>query len=348
MIFKRMLGALGVGGPSVDTVLATPRVRPGGPLRGEVRIKGGDFDTDIQYVALGLVTRVESEYGEGEHVGLMEFLRAEVSGSFRLRAGEDRVIPFELPVPWEAPVTEIHGQRLHGMAMGVRTELAVAGAVDKGDMDPVEIEPLPSQEAVLRAFAQLGFQFKSADLEQGHIYGADQRLPFYQEIEFYPPPAYSGLVNEVELTFVSGPGGMDVVLEADRRGGFHGSGGDSFGRWRVGHDEALHRDWAADINGWLAALSQHGHGGAHGHAAGHGYDGHHDPYAHGGHHDPYAHGGHHGHQGHHGGPGFGAVAAAGAAGLVGGFVAAEIVDEIGDAFEGDDDSDFGGGDWGDD
>lgn len=209
------------------------------------------------------------------------------------------------------------------MAMGVRTELAIAKAVDKGDMDPVEIEPTASQEAVLRAFSQLGFHFKSADLERGRIYGVSQQLPFFQEIEFYPPAQYSGQINEVELTFVANPAGLDVIVEADKRGGRYSSGTDAVGRFQLTHEQALQVDWAAEINSWVASLSQH-HGGSH--TAGH------DPYGqygghHGGHHDS-----HHGHHG--GGPGLGGIAAAGAAGVVGGFVAAEAVDEIGDFFEG--------------
>ncbi|WP_440065687.1 sporulation protein [Streptosporangium sp. OZ121] len=324
-----MLGAFGVGAPSVDTVLAAPRVRPGELLSGEVRVKGGDFDADIEYIALGLVTRMESEHGEGEQTGLVEFFRTQVSGPFRLRSGEDKVVPFQLPVPWEAPVTEVMGQRLHGMVMGVRTELAIAAAVDKGDMDPVEIAPLASQQAVLDAFVRLGFHFKSADIEHGHLYGVSQQLPFYQEIEFYPPPAYAGQINEVELTFVAGPAGLDVIVEADKRsGGYgYGSGDDAFGRWQTSHDQAVHRDWAAEINGWLAALAQRGHGGFH--------PGGHDPYAsHGGAHYGGHHDGHHG--GHSSGPGWGGIAAAGAAGVVGGFVAAEVVDEIFEDDEGED------------
>ncbi|MFD0888979.1 sporulation protein, partial [Streptosporangium algeriense] len=299
MIFKRMLGAFGVGGPSVDTVLATPRVQPGGTLHGEVRVKGGDFDAEIEYVALGLVARTESEHGDGEYVGLVEFDRVTVSGPFSLRTGQDMVIPFQTTVPWESPISEVGGQRLHGMALGVRTELAIAAAVDKGDLDPLVVEPLPSQEAVLRAFTQLGFRFKSADLETGHIRGVHQQLPFYQEIEFYSPPAYSGRINEVELTFVTNPGGFDLILEADKRSGGHSHGGDAFAHWQSDHHGASHRDWAAEIGNWLAALSQGGHGVFH--------SGHHDPYAHGGHGGHYE--GHH--EGHHGGgPGWGTVAAA--------------------------------------
>ncbi|GAA2877553.1 hypothetical protein GCM10010517_39100 [Streptosporangium fragile] len=307
MVFKRLLGAFGVGGPSVDTVLTVSRVSPGGTLTGEVRIKGGDFDAEIEHITLGLVARVEVEHGEGEHSGLGEFARSEVSGPFTLRAGEERAIPFQMPVPWETPLTEVQGQPLHGMALGVRTELAIAKAVDKGDLDPFSVTALPSQEAVLTGFADLGFRFRSADLEVGRLYGVDQRLPFYQEIEFLPPPQYAGRVNEVELTFVATPVGLDVILEADKRGG-HGSGHDSFGRFQLSHEQALQTDWTAEIGGWLEALSaRHG-----------GYDhGHHDDY------------------GHHGGAGLGGAVAAGAAGLAAGFVAAEVIDEVGDFFEGD-------------
>jgi len=327
VVFKRLLGTFGVGAPSVDTVLEQSRVRPGDVLRGEVRLQGGDFDAEIESIVLALITGAEAEHGEGEQSGLIEFFRTQVSGPFRLAKGEQRTLPFEFPVPWETPITEVFGQHLYGMAMGVRTELAIAKAVDKGDLDALQVEPLPAQAAVLQAFAQLGFNFKSADVEVGTIYGVEQHLPFYQEIEFYAPPAYSHTVNEVELTFVANPGGLDIVLEADGRG--HAD--DAFGRWRMSHEEALSRDWAAELTGWLNTLGSYAHHGGYGHhdAYGHhgGYDHHHDAYGH--------HGPHHGP--HHGGPGMGAVVAAGAAGAVGGFIAAEAIDEIGDMLEGEED-----------
>ncbi|GAA5047429.1 sporulation protein [Thermocatellispora tengchongensis] len=315
MVFKRMLGALGVGGPSVDTVLASPYAEPGGMLTGEVRIKGGDFEAEIEHVALGLVTRVEAEHPEGEATGTIEFFRAEVSGPFRLGTGEERAIPFQIPVPWETPITEVLGRPLHGMALGVRTELAIAKAVDKGDLDPVSVRPTPSQERVLQAFDRLGFQFRSADLEMGRIHGVYQELPFFQEIEFYPPPQYAGQVNEVELTFVTAADGLEVILEADKRGGMFSGGSDSFGRFHVSHQDALAMDWSAHINDWIAGLAQY-------RVPSHGHN---DDY-YGGYHDNDHH--------HHGGGGMGAAVAAGAAGVAAGFVAAEVVDEIGDFFEG--------------
>ena len=91
--------------------------------------------------------------------------------------------------------------------------------MDKGDLDAVNVHPLPAQERILEAFGRLGFRFKGADLERGHLRGVHQTLPFYQEIEFYPAPQYASAINEVEVTFVANPHGVDVVLEFDKRGG---------------------------------------------------------------------------------------------------------------------------------
>lgn len=292
MVFKRMLSAFGVGAPSVDTVLHTPHTQPGGALSGEVRIKGGEVDAEIEHITLSLVARVEIEHSEGESSGLREFFGAPVSGPFTLRKGEERAIPFQLPVPWETPIS----QGLRGMAIGVRTELAIAKAVDKGDLDMVEVAPLPSQRHVLESLSRLGFHFRSADLEAGHIGGSRQTLPFYQEIEFT-----SHQYGEIEVTFIADPHHLEVVIEG---------GHDAIGRFPTTHDEALHTDWASVIGEWLSQRS-HGH--------------------HGGHHSGH-HGGHYGHHDDHhgGGIGMGGVVAGAAAGVVGGMILGEVVEE---AFE---------------
>ncbi|MFI9542461.1 sporulation protein [Streptomyces sp. NPDC052016] len=315
MVFKRLLGSLGVGGPTVDTVLDPAPVRPGGTLSGQVRLKGGTADFDIEHITLELVARVEAEHAEGESEGAVAFERFTVGGGFRLAEGEERSVPFSVTLPWETPITELYGQAL-GIVLGVRTELSVAGAKDKGDLDQLDIAPLPAQEAILEALGQLGFGFRSADLEYGRIGGTGQQLPFYQELELTPAPQYAHQVNEIELTFLANPGGLEVVLEADKRGGLFTSGHDALTRFTVGHHEA--RDWNTEVDGWIRQLVEHRASyGAH---AGHG------------------HGDHH-HDGHHSGPGMGTAVAAGAAGLAvgvgGGMVAAEVVDEVGDFFEGD-------------
>ncbi|WDZ87723.1 sporulation protein [Micromonospora cathayae] len=316
MVFKKMLSAFGVGGPSVDTVLANPNTRPGLTLDGQVNLVGGDAPANIEQVTIGLVTRVEMESGDGEYAGVMEFHRMGVSGPLQLAPKQQLAIPFQLPVPWETPITDVYGQRLHGMTMGLRTELAIARAVDKSDLDQVNVHPLPVHERILEAFQRLGFRFKNADLERGHIYGVQQTLPFYQEIEFFAAPQYAHTVNEVELTFVTSQQGVDVILECDKRGGFLTPGQDTFGRYTVSHADADRVDWAQVVDGWLGeTINRFGGMRGHGFAAphGHGYGG-------------------HGHGGHGRGVGMGGVVAGAALGVAGGMVAGELIEE---AFEGD-------------
>ncbi|MFE6282627.1 sporulation protein [Streptomyces sp. NPDC057877] len=313
MVFKRLLGSLGVGGPTLDTVLDPGAARPGHLLSGQVHLKGGDADFDIEHISLELVARVEAEHEGGESEGVVVFDRFAVGGGFRLAAGEPRSVPFAVTLPWETPVTELYGQDL-GIALGVRTELAVAGAKDKGDLDRLSIAPLPAQEAILEALGQLGFGFRSADLEYGRIGGTGQRLPFYQELELTPAPQYAGQVNEIEVTFLANPGGVEVVLEADKRAGLLSSGHDALTRFTVSHEGVEHQDWNSVVDGWLRQLVEH--------RAAYGS-----------------------HDGHRTGPGMGTVVAAGAAGLavgvVGGMVAAEVVDEVGDFFEGEEEEEEG-------
>jgi sporulation-control protein len=251
VVFKRLLQAMGVGGPSVETVLANPNCRPGGYLEGRIHVVGGDHPVDISYVALGLVTRVEVEGGDVEYETVQEFHRQQAAGAFRLGSGERRDIPFRFEVPWETPITEIGGQHLHGMTMGLRTELEVARAVDRSDLDPVAVYPLPAQEQIVAALLRLGFRFSRADVERGHIYGVRQALPFYQEIEFYPGPQYARALNQLELTFVATPQELQVVLELDKRGGLFTEGHDVFGRFTVDHATADRIDWVSEVDRWL-------------------------------------------------------------------------------------------------
>ena len=256
MVFRRLRQAFGVGGPQVDTVLANPNTRPGLGLDGQVNIQGGDHQVQIDYVELALVTKVEVETQDSEYDSTVAFSRLRVTGAFQLGPGQPMSIPFQFPVPWETPITDVFGQHLHGMTMGLRTELEVARALDKGDLDAVNVHPLPIQERILEGFGRLGFRFKGADLERGHLRGVHQTLPFYQEIEFYAAQQYSSRINEVELTFVTDPQGTQVIIEFDKRGGVFTEGADSISRFQVGHAQAAGVNWPAEVDGWIRQATQ--------------------------------------------------------------------------------------------
>ncbi|MEC4020990.1 sporulation protein [Streptomyces sp. H27-D2] len=253
MGFKKLLASLGAGGASVETVLTEENVVPGGVVQGEVRIQGGSVVQQIEGLSVGLQARVEVESGDNEFKQDIEFHKQQLGGAFAVQPGGVHSVPFGLEVPWETPITTFLGRHLTGMNVGVKTELQIARAVDSGDLDPVSVHPLPAQQAILDAFGNLGFRFKSADLERGHIRGTRQKLPFYQEIEFLAPQQYRGL-NQVELTFVADDREMDVILEMDKKPGLFTEGSDSFRSFTVGLQSFQETDWSAYLNQWLAEV----------------------------------------------------------------------------------------------
>ncbi|MFJ8495903.1 sporulation protein [Streptomyces sp. NPDC094038] len=253
MGFKKLLASLGAGGASVETVLTEVNVVPGGVVQGEVRIQGGSVNQEIQGLSVGLQARVEVEHGDEEYKQNISFGKTRLGGAFELQAGAVQAVAFGLEIPWETPVTMIDGQALRGMHIGVTTELEIARAVDSGDLDPINVHPLPAQKAILDAFIQLGFRFRNADLEKGHIRGTRQTLPFYQEVEFHPPSQYRGL-NQVELSFVADAHAMDVILEMDKKPGLFSEGSDTFRSFQVGLHDFHGTDWAAYLNQWLSEV----------------------------------------------------------------------------------------------
>jgi sporulation-control protein len=299
-MFNRMLSRFGIGGPSVDTVLDSPHVVPGRPVTGQVHIQGGNADAEIGQVVLTLVASADHGYG-----GETEFFRLVVQQGLQVPAGQLVSLPFWLPLPWETPVTEVDGAVLPGMRVGVRTDLLVEGAPDKGDLDPVLVGPLPSQNKVLDAFGVLGFTFRSAGLVTGHLPGMSGELGFHQELEFFPPAQYAGRMNQVTVTFVANSDELHVVLDADKRG-------DTPGHLRLAHEDAQHTDWAAPVSAWLAQAAERSpanpaFGGGPGYGGQQGYDDHHEQRR---------------------GPGMGGMLAAGAAGLAGGMVLGGVAEEF--------------------
>ncbi|POM25885.1 Sporulation-control protein spo0M [Actinomadura rubteroloni] len=250
MVFKRLRQAMGVGGPSIETVLHDPNTQPGGVVTGEITIIGGEYESDIIGVNLALRTKVEVETSDSEYNANLTYNQIPVAGAFRLNPGARYGIPVQFPVPWEAPLTHMYGHPLHGMTVGLSTELEVKGALDPGDLDPIAIHPLPAQERILAAFSNLGFHFRNADCEKGRIHGVHQELPFYQEIEFHPPHQYNG-ITQLEVTFVANPHSMEVVLELDKRGGLFTEGHDSFSRFTVDYATVDQTSWEHELDGYL-------------------------------------------------------------------------------------------------
>lgn len=249
---KRFMARLGVGSAEVETVLDRAETLPGTVVTGVTTIKGGKVPQEIEKVLVALEATVEVESDDSTWYEQVTFGTQQIGGNLVVQPDQEIGGRFELPVPWQTPITDVGGWRLRGMKIGVRTTLSIPGAVDPGDLDPVSVYPLPVQEAVLGGLGDLGFHFKSADVEKGRLRGSE--LPFYQEIELSASGQYASRIKELEVTFLVDPNGMDIVLEADRRGGLLSSGGDSLSRFRVSHQDTDRHALAGALQEQLRAL----------------------------------------------------------------------------------------------
>lgn len=230
-----MMASVGVGGARVDARVHSPAVRVGDVLPGVVVVQGGSVEQRIERLNLGLATRYKSD---DQYVTHTLFTRPVVSG-FDLRPGETREFPF----PQGTPLT------LPGTAVWLVTDADIAGAADPGDTDPLQILPSREMEAVIGAAQKLGFRLSGSEVEYRH-----GRV--VQELSFRPPAGQSRL-SELEMMLFPAAGGLDVVLEVDRRAtGFASLLTSEFeqrGRWFVpdvllaGGPDAVARELAARV-----------------------------------------------------------------------------------------------------
>jgi len=251
-MFQKVLATFGSGGAKIDAHLLDRTAAPGRPLHGEVLLLGGEVDQEINALAVTLLARVQVP-GEDKTEDL-PFGSQQLVGRETIRAGQQVRMPFEIPLPWETPVTSVFGKPLAGTAVGVRAELDLAAAVsDPFDADAVAIEPLPAQKRVLDALSRTGFVFREAILEQGRINGANQQLA-----RFAPSPRFASIFSQVAVTFLTSSERTDVVLEVTKRvrvsktGGFGGRGQDFVGLFTMKPDV----NWEKQLEDWFDQVAR--------------------------------------------------------------------------------------------
>jgi sporulation-control protein len=216
MAFRKFLSSLGLNAPSVETVVENPGVLPGETLRCVVTVVGGAADTDIERLRLDLVVRAESREADDSTAWRNPYpVAAAGFGAFRLAAGATVTQRVDLRVPWEMPLTHWRGARIPGGRAAVRTELAIDNAVDRGDFDEIAVHALPAQDAILRAYTDLGFRLHEAEVKVGSLERAPhmrarQTQPYWQEIDFFYPPSWNRGRQELETVFVAREDSLDA------------------------------------------------------------------------------------------------------------------------------------------
>lgn len=196
---KKMMAAVGVGGATVDARVQNPAVRVGEAITGVVLVRGGAVPQRVERVNLGLATRYKHDDGYVTHL----LFSQPVTPGFDLQPGETREFPFSLTVPSGTPLS------LPGTAVWLATDADIAGAVDPGDTDHLQILPSREMEVVITAAERLGFRLAASEVEHHH-----GRI--VQELSFRPPYGQYRL-TELEMMMFPASGGLDLLLEVDRR-----------------------------------------------------------------------------------------------------------------------------------
>lgn len=214
-MFGSLKNALGLDTLKVDTRLNQESCMVGTSLKGTVTIKGAGSDKTVNHVDLHLITIAEQDTDDGD------FTKAHTLGSVRLAnhltvpAHDQIVLPFELTLSAETPITHISYPHRNQTRLWLHTDVDVARTLDSSDKDPIHTTPTPVMARFLDAMSQVGFHLVKSDVELGYLNTPYGRSSFgcYQEFEY----AGRGFgLNSVEVSFLPIGNLTHVVLEVDR------------------------------------------------------------------------------------------------------------------------------------
>ena len=128
-MFKKLFASIGIGSAEVDTRLHTHVLSPGEQLSGEVVIRGGNANQEIDELNLFLMTTAEVEMAGDEFRQPFVLSRTPLARDFTIRAGEQMAIPFTMQLHLETPITEL--PRL-GFQPGGQMSAATANGAQMG------------------------------------------------------------------------------------------------------------------------------------------------------------------------------------------------------------------------
>lgn len=203
-MFGKVLSSLGVGAAKVDTRLEKSTYRQGELIRGEVFIQGGQFPQQIDEIYLYMVVDYHYEGKENEHV-ISEF---RLTDSFQIGERETRVIPFEIEMPFDAPIST------GGSPIYLKTGLDIKMALDPKDKDGIEVLPHPLVDHILHTIEEVGFRLASVEYAFDKFYS---RHPFVQEYHLLPVGEYKQYYDKISVIFYPDDEFVDTIFILDRK-----------------------------------------------------------------------------------------------------------------------------------
>jgi sporulation-control protein len=207
-----ILMRFGIGAPEVVT-RPPETVKAGETAEVTVDMTGGKADTEVDSVFVEVETEYEQETDEGTQYIETDLHTEYPTGSFTLKANENRTETVAVTIPHETPVTYGHTE------VWIEAGLDVGMSLDPDDWQHVQVEPSDRMQRVFDAIEELGFTLNEAYPEAaGGLFSSGK--PFVQEFEYVPREGrFRGELDELELIFDATEDALHVTVEVDRRGG---------------------------------------------------------------------------------------------------------------------------------
>jgi sporulation-control protein len=201
-MLRKFLAKLGKGAATVDLQLENRPYQVGEMVQGEVIIKGGEVDQQINQLAVKLMMTVTTKHGQSIS---REVERIPLTGSFLISNKEEKRIPFHYRIPQTLPLSR------GPVSYYFDTHLDIEGGVDRTDIDYITIGASDEIQSIFNALSRLGFREKSTS----------GKLDTYgQEFQFFPTQLLAGQIQELEIRFAYAEEGVQVWMEADCRSGY--------------------------------------------------------------------------------------------------------------------------------
>lgn len=133
-----------------------------------------------------------------------------IDRNIAIAPNERKQIPFTFRVPDCTPIS------MNRRSVWLETKLDIPLALDPEDRDYLDIRPSHTMEVVLDAMTNvLGFRLREVECNEGYVVG--RQGDFLQEFEFVPESALRTVLDELEISFLPNPEGIDIFAQIDRK-----------------------------------------------------------------------------------------------------------------------------------
>jgi len=203
-LFEKLFARIGIGSATVDLEVPKPLAELGETLNGEIKIKGGNLEQQVDKIAVNLMLKsLYSEGGQNRPVNKIVETAAVVEG-LTVQPEQELIIPISFKIPFSQNLPVSRGRTSYYLQIA----LDIPKAIDPVDHDEIVILPCKYLKMLFDAIANLGF--RETD-DSGDYNGR------YQEFEYQPTTFFVRELDKIRIYPISHKEELAVALLLDKK-----------------------------------------------------------------------------------------------------------------------------------